>query len=61
MIFIPWYVLSAHSIGSIAIVTEPILGHTAIVNLAIWSTVTLENSIIKLDVGKTVLLQVMIE
>lgn len=61
MIFIPWYVLSAHSIGFIAIVTEPILEHAVIANLAIWNTVTLENSTTKLDVGKIVLLQVTIE
>lgn len=53
--------LSAHSIGSIAIVMEPILEHAAIVNLAIWSIVTLENSITKLDVGKIVLLYMTIE
>ena len=56
MIFIPWYVQSAHSIGSIAIVMEPILEHAVTVNLAIWNIVTLENSTTKLDVGKTVLL-----
>ena len=47
---------SAHSIGSIAIVMEPILEHAVTVNLAIWNIVTLENSTTKLDVGKTVLL-----
>ena len=58
---VPWYVQSAHSIGSIAIVMEHIPEHAVIVNLAIWSTATLESSITKLDGGRTVLLQVTIE
>ena len=52
---------SAHSIGSIAIVMEPILEHAVTVNLAIWNIVTPENSIMVLDVGKIVLLYVTIE
>ena len=58
---VPWYVQSAHSIGSIAIVTEPTPEHAVTVSLAIWNTVTHENSITKLDVGKTVLLHVTFE